>query len=189
MADLLATVEDLRTFLGEDSTSLPNVEAELLLELATGAVQAAAGQDIVQRVDDTATLMGTVGSWLHLPQLPVTAVSTVTLDGAAVSDWKRFGARLWREAGWAASPYQPSTVEVVYTHGYAPGDEGIQLARQVTLMRAGQAFADPGGRATAFSVDDYREQYVQTSAEDLPTQLRAALRKKYGPRGRLVTVG
>lgn len=190
MADLLATVADLRTLLGEDATSLPDAEATLLLEMATGAVQAAAGQDIVQRVDDTVTLMGTVSSWLHLPQLPVTAVSAVTLDGQAVGDHKVVGARLWREGGWASNPGTPSTVEVTYTHGYADGDPGLQLARSAVLATASQMFSNPTS-ATGFSIDDYREQYAQSSemAGTVPQRLQKALRRQYGPRGRLVRIG
>ena len=43
MADMLATAGDLRDLLGEDDDTLPDEQAELLLELATGEVQAATG--------------------------------------------------------------------------------------------------------------------------------------------------
>lgn len=191
MADMLATAADLRTLLGEDSTSLPDAEANLMLELATGAVQAAAGQDILQATE-TVTMMGTTESWLNLPQRPVTEVTSVSLDGESVTDFKRFGDRLWREDGWASAAYEPSEVEVVYTHGFAVADQGIQLARSAALTIAAQMFSNPSG-ATGFSIDDYREQYSQSSTSDLaglvPERLRSALRRKYGSRGRMVRIG
>jgi hypothetical protein len=192
MADILATVADLRTLLGEDGTGLADVEGQLLLELATGAVQAAAGQLLLAQVDDEATLIGTMDSWLALPEQPVTGVTSVTVDGDAVTDFTRFGARLWRESGWSTDPYRPTPVAVVYSHGYATGDQRLQLARSAVLATAAQMFANPGG-ATGLSVDDYREQYSQSSDSDLagmvPARLRAALRRAYGRRGGLVRVG
>jgi hypothetical protein len=191
MADKLATPADLRTLLGEDSASLTDAEAELMLELATGAVQAAAGQDILEATE-TITLIGTVESWLSLPQRPVTAVSSVSLDGDTVTDYKRFGDRLWREDGWASSAYEPSEVQVAYTHGLASTDQRIQLARSAVLAIAAQLFSNPNG-ATGFSIDDYREQYSQSASSDIaglvPSRLQKALRRKYGPRGRLVRIG
>lgn len=191
MADTLATVADLRTLLGEDATGLTDIEAGLMLELATGAVQAAAGQDILQATE-TITLAGTTESWLSLPQRPVTAVSSVSLDGDTVTDYKRFGDRLWRKDGWADSPYEPSEVAVAYTHGLASSDQRIQLARSATLAIAAQMFSNPNG-ATGFSIDDYREQYSQSTNSDIaglvPDRLQKALRRQYGPRGRLVRIG
>ena len=96
MADMLATAADLRALLDEDDTSLPDPKAELLLQLATGAVQAAAGQQLVASTGDTVQLMGDTDAWFTLPQRPVTAVASVTVDGATVTDYKRFGDRLGR---------------------------------------------------------------------------------------------
>ncbi|MBB3666402.1 MULTISPECIES: hypothetical protein [Prauserella salsuginis group] len=189
MADQLATAEDLRTLLGEDATGLTTAEAELLLQLATGAVQAAAGQSILQATE-TVAVMGTVESWLSLPNRPVTDVSSVTLDGAEVSDHKRFGDRLWRARGWAASAYEPSTVEVTYTHGYLTTDAGAQLARSATLMVAAQMFSNPSS-AGGFSIDDYQEQGTPNSdmAGMVPQRLQQALRRQYGPGARMVKIG
>src|SRR5690606_39380440 len=63
----------------------------------------------------------------------VTEVSSVSLDGQPIDDWQLHGSRLWRPDGWAASAYEPTTVEVTYTHGYPPGHQALQLARGATL--------------------------------------------------------
>lgn len=178
MADLLAEVGDLSTFLGEDIE--PDVE-QLLLELATAGVQVSAGQQIVEVVDDTVELIGGRDKWLPLPQRPVSAVASVEIDGSVVTDYTLFGSRLWRRQGWAPT-YKPSTVKIVYTHGYPAGDQGLQLARQATLMTAAQMRANPTG-ATGFGIDDYREQYSHAAdriAGEVPRSLGNALRQRYG---------
>src|SRR3954471_1073390 len=159
MADQLCTPADLASWLQQD---LDLSTATLLVECATAVVQeAAGGQRIIQVVGDTANVLGDTGSWLQLPQLPVTAVTSVTVDGTALvlgAGYKVFGSKLWRKFGWQTNygwpfdlayskwggypppsvvsgyPYQePSGVVVVYTHGYPAGHQSLQLARGVVL--------------------------------------------------------
>ncbi|SFO59772.1 hypothetical protein [Amycolatopsis rubida] len=192
MTDMLATAADLRALLDEDDTSLPDAKAELLLQLATGAVQTAAGQQLVFVADDTVQLLGDTDAWFTLPQRPVTAVASVTVDGGTATDYKRFGDRLWRRCGWAVRACEPSVVEVTYSHGYADGDGHLTLARSAVLALAAQMFTNPVG-AVGMSIDDYRLQFTQTSQSDLaglvPGNLRKALRRTYGARARLVKIG
>lgn len=186
MADLLASPEDLATLVGEPD--LDPALATLLIEVATGVVQAAAGgQRIVAVVDETASLMGTADRWLSLPQIPVTAVASVTIDGAVVSDWKRFGGRLWRRCGWNTTCGEPSEVTVVYSHGYEPDMQELQLARQATLGLAAQAYASPTG-VKSEAIDDYRVTYAEAAQGALSEPLRAAIRRQYGRRGGLVSL-
>jgi hypothetical protein len=107
VADQLATPTDLAARLQVPASSLDAASAAVALEGATAIVQqAAGGQRIVQVVDDVIELLGTTDSWLDLPQIPVTSVSAVTLDGtvqtlgADTNGYKRFGSRLWRRHGW-----------------------------------------------------------------------------------------
>lgn len=192
--DLLATVADLRTLLKEDSGTLTDDEGELLLGLATGAVQAAAAQQLVSATESV-TLVGTCDQWFDLPQQPVTAVAAVSVDGVVLTvsvDYKRFGARLWRRCGWAKCPDEPSEVAVTYTHGYADWDDKLALARQATLTLASKMFTNPIG-AIGMSIDDYRLQFGQSAGSDLagivPETVRRALRRTYGKRGRFTRVG
>jgi hypothetical protein len=178
----LATKEDLWALLGEDADTLPPAQADILLEIASAEVRAATKQHLSLLADDELTIMGTTDSWLALPQRPVTAVSLVTLDGDAVTDFTRFGARLWRTCGWAVCASEPSTVTLTYSHGYAADDPALDLARKQTLMLAAHLHANPTS-ATALSIDDYREQFPQASDGSsgmLPRLAAQLLRRTYG---------
>lgn len=189
MADLLAQPQDLDDLLGETVVA---ATANLLLEIATGAVQAAAGQRLVEVADDTTpTLLGTFDRWFELPERPVSSVTSVTVDGEAVTDFKRFGSRLWRTDGWAASPHVPGEVVAVYSHGYATTDHRLTLAKDVTLMLAAQAWENPTA-TTGMSIDDFRIERAQATdalLNQLPKHVTAALQKQYGRRGGLVRFG
>src|SRR5690606_41864707 len=97
----------------------------MLAGIGTAVVQGEVRQRLVQATD-TISLVGTTESWLPLPERPVTEVSSVSLDGQPIDDWQLHGSRLWRPDGWAASAYEPTTVEVTYTHGYPPGHQALQ---------------------------------------------------------------
>src|SRR5690606_16609196 len=134
-------------------------------------------------------LLGTTDSWLDLPERPVTAVSSVAVDGGAVGDYRLFGARLWRSCGWAPSPLEPSTVTVAYSHGYATDAQELQLARGAVLAVVRDWAANPTA-ATSLRIDDYAETYSAPAARlETTTHLRAALRRQYGRRGGLVRSG
>lgn len=192
MADQLATPQDLASLLGlkwAELTADQQASLTMLVEIGTAVVQAEPEQRLVAVVDDSITLLGDTGSWLWLPQRPVTAVASVSLDGTPVTDWTRFGARLWRTAGWAACAYQPSTVAVVYSHGYAPDDQKLQLARGAVLAVVRDWAANPSA-ATSLKIDDYAETYSAVAARlEASTHLRNALRRQYGQRGGLVKIG
>ncbi|GAA0738762.1 hypothetical protein Drose_04195 [Dactylosporangium roseum] len=213
MADQLATPADLASLLQSD---LDLSTATLLVEMATAVVQqAAGGQRIIQVIGDVITLGGYSDSWLDLPQIPVTAVSSVVLDGATLTpgaDYRLIGNRLWRRTGWQASlgypwdwqyapswpsarvppgyPVQePSTVVVTYTHGHAPGAQELQLARSAVLAIAKVGYANPSGAASE-AIDDYSVSYdAMAGRMEAAPHLKAALAKKYGRRGGLVRIG
>jgi hypothetical protein len=209
-ADRLATPEDLASLLQQN---VDTATATLLIETATATVQAMAGQRIVQVVDDSITLLGTSDAWLNLSQIPVTEVTSVSLDGTALASgsggYKLFGDKLWRSTGWQTNlgwfnqwpnngqiswcGPEPSEVAIVYTHGYPPDAQELQLARGAVLSLIATVYANPSGAASE-SIDDYSVQFAQTSAAmqaagDQATHLRAALRRQYGRRGGLVRIG
>lgn len=200
MADQLATPEDLASLLQQD---LDASTANLVLDAATASVQAAAGnQRILQVVGDTANLTGLTDSWLDLPQIPVTAVASVTLDGATLTagsagdpatTYRLRGNRLWRGYGWQTYVGEPSDVVVVNTHGYAAGSQDLQLARGATLSIAKGMYANPAGVARE-QIDDYAVSYARAAGEaadliEAAPGLRAALRRKYGRRIGLARLG
>ena len=196
MADQLATLQDLADALQVPLSSVPAGTGTLLLECATAVVQeAAGGQRILRVVDDTASLLSTSDSWLDLPQIPVSSVLSVTLDGTALTvgiedtNYKHRGNRLWRTAGWQTYIGQPSDVVVVNTHGYAPGAQELQLGRGAVLSLAKAQFENPSG-ASSESIDDYRVTYEAMSAmmEAAPNLVKA-LRRRYGRRAGVVRLG
>lgn len=192
MADLLATASDLAAFLQQD---IDTATATLLLEGATSIVQAVAGQRIVQVVNDSVTLDLEAcddSLWLDLPQRPVTAVSSATVGATAVTDYsvQLSRGRLWRSLGWrsATLPYwnSPSTVTVVYTHGYAAGDQRLQAARHAVLGLASSAYVNPSG-AVREQIDDYQVAYEAMSARmEAAPALQALIRRQYGRSARSV---
>jgi len=199
MADQLATLQDLADALQIPLTSLPVGTGTLLLECATAVVQqAAGGQRIVQVAGDTFELIGTTDAWLDLPQIPVSAVASATLDGTlltagtvplAPTQYRRAGNRLWREDGWQTYVGQPSNVTGVYTHGYAAGAQQLQLGRSAVLSLAKGQVPNPSGVASE-SIDDYSVTFDKMTAQmEASPFLKAALHKAYGRRSALVRLG
>jgi hypothetical protein len=195
MADQLCTPEQLASALQQD---LDTATANLWINAATAVVQAAAGnppQRILQVVDDEVTLLGDTDSWLHLPQRPVTEVKAVELDGEELTEgtasgtWRRFGARLWRDQGWASCAPEPTTVVVTYTHGWAAGAQELELARGFTLAIAKLAYSNPSG-AVREAIGDYSVAYEAAAAAlEASPHLKALLRRQYGRRAGLVRIG
>lgn len=194
MADQLATVDDLASALQQ---AVDTSTATLLIECATAVVQAVAGgQRIVRVVDDPLAKIGTTDSWLDLPQIPVVSVSTVTLDGVALTEgtlnpahYKLRGDRVWRTDGWQTYVGQPSDVALNYTHGYASGSQDLQLARSAVLGLAKGQYANPSG-VTSEAIDDYHVTYQAMSAQmEAAASLKSALRRMYGRRGSLARIG
>ncbi|MFI6302169.1 hypothetical protein ACIBCH_09880 [Amycolatopsis thailandensis] len=192
MADLLATAADLRTLLDETEETLSNDKAEAVLRTASSAVRMAARQHITAVAGDTVTLIGNPSVWFDLPQRPATAVTSVKIDGAVVTDYKVFGNRLWRSAGWEKTCGEPSAIEVVYSHGYNEWDDEIEYASGITLTLAAKLFGNVIG-AAAMSIDDFRLQFAQANvgeiAGTIPENVQKSLRHAYGSRAGLVSIG
>lgn len=196
MADQLATPEQLASALQQ---SLDRATADVWLNACTAVVQEAAdNQRILQVVDDPFTIMGLTSRWLALPQIPVTAVSLITLDGTAltavspggaVTGYRRVGNKLWRSAGWQTYAEEPSQVGGLCTHGYAVGDQNLEFARGAVLSIARLAYDNPSG-AQSEKIDDYAIAYEKAAAVmEASPNLRRSLAKKYGRRGGLVRLG
>lgn len=186
MADQLATPVDLASALQSD---LDTATATLWIECATAVVQSAAGQRIVQVIDDTVEfdLDGyDYGRYLDLPERPVTAVTSVLIGATAVTNYVlgKGRSRLWRACGWRSglTAYldEPSTATVTYTHGYPVGHQKRQLGRSAVLGLAKGVYSNAGG-VTSEKIDDYAVVYEAMSARmEASPFLAAALKKQYG---------
>jgi hypothetical protein len=190
----LATVADLAAR-GLAVTAEETTVAETYLRVASAAVREAAGTPISQTTS-TLTLEGPVTEWMSLPGQPVTAVSAVTVDGEAVTDWRLRGGRLWRAGGWSRG-WGPSEVEVAQTHGLAAVPEDIvDLVCRITGTALADYRADPEGAGVAAGdirserIGDYAVTYgsegLITSME-LPDYLRERLAARFGDGASMVT--
>ena len=177
----LAYVTDVQA-LGIDVSNVTLVQS--LIDSVSAEVREAAGCPITV-TESTITLSGVREQFIALPGGPVRSVSTVTLDGTAVTDYKIRDNRLWRLAGWGDVN---EDVVVEYTHGFdaPPAD----ITRLVCLMVAAGVNASATGwaghRGVAYeSIDDYRIGYQQGDAENvdptaLPERTKRALRDRFG---------
>jgi hypothetical protein len=135
-----ATTDDLRVELGI-TTFTEDQEARALRRIdgATGAIQRYTRQTIELTSGDVAILTGSWTPALVLPELPVTAVTSVVIDGetlTADTDYQFDGQRtLWRGDAvhdWSDWPWRyprphechwggPETkITVTYSHGFDP---------------------------------------------------------------------
>lgn len=180
MADQLVTPSELASFLQMD---LDTATATLLIELATGKVQDAAGQLLL---DGTSTAVVDVDmceydQYLALPQWPVRSVASVLIDGVADTVWKLRSQQLWRLYGWNTNPNAPTQVKATWTHGFPTGAQGLQLARDMTLALAAAGYGNPGGSVQSEQIDDYRVSYAEADARMQVTDgMRDRLREAYG---------
>lgn len=179
MADQLITPSELASALQQD---VDTATATLLIELATGKVQAAAGQRLVAGTD-TITVdvpWGDCGVWLELPQRPIRSVASVLIDGVADTSWRLREQKLWRLNGWSLNSSYPSQATVTYTRGYLAGSQGLQLARGICLGLAMAGYGNPGG-ATSEAIDDYRVTYAEADARmQVTDSMRDQLVAAYG---------
>lgn len=122
----LATATQLATHVG---ATVDTARAQQALNIASAVVRSETGQTF-EAGTSTVALPTPHGQWLTLPQRPVTAVTTITIDGLAVTDFTRYGNRLFRFAGWTASSITAPVVTVTYSHGGAVPDDvlGVVLA-------------------------------------------------------------
>lgn len=197
MADMLASTDDLENLLR--AGTIDTAAATLLIEMATAVVQAEVGQRIVRVTNDTLVLdldEYDEGPYIQLPERPVVSVASVTIGSTPVTDYvlQASRARVWRALGWRSTLIyytdQPSTTTVVYTHGYAPGDQKLQLGRATVLSMIAGLYNNPDG-ASSVKIDDYAATYAALERQLAASpNLAKLLKKQYGRPGgsaRLIT--
>lgn len=186
----LASPADLATRLNTTFTAGQTAQAQMLLDEASSLIRALTGQTLTIVTGDTITVEAPTGAWLDLPQRPVTNVESVSSDDVPVTDFKVIGNRLWRVGGWGRRfwygmwlrnvPY-PHTVTVTYDHGYAPGDERLNLAKGAACTLASQAIAQPAGNVQSEAIDDYKVVFRANAGPlQMTEQVERALIQAYG---------
>mgnify|MGYP007100061062 CR=1 FL=1 len=164
-----ATAADLEDYLGVTFTAADTVRAGLILNAATESIRAYCAQTISQATT-TAKLPGTWSYDLMLPEAPVTAVTTVTLNGDALTTnsdyyWNSRGT-LRRAADFTVAPATTAhwggpeaTVSVTYTHGYATIPDAVE---STCLSVAARLFANPAGVQSEM-LGSYQVQYDRSA--------------------------
>lgn len=169
------------------------------LKVASAAIRDAAGVPISQ-VAATVRVNAGHGALLRLPG-PITDVTSVLVDGVAVTDYIPQPNGLWRACGWATQPsmqwppqygtvggFQPVQVTVTYTFGLGEvPDDIVDLTVQLAL--AWLAHMAEGGGSTAglasVRVDDASESYTEeasgrVSPVFIPEATRIWLAERFG---------
>jgi hypothetical protein len=139
------TAADFAQRLGVTLTGAETTDADDLLELASDIIRDETGQTIEAVAADELTRPGTWSNRLRLPERPVTAVNSVTLDAVALAEsdeWYLQGDELVRVAGsWGG----PEAVLVIdYDHGWATIPGAI---RGVCLEMVARVWVNPGSVA------------------------------------------
>lgn len=191
MADQLATPADLASLVQAD---VDTASATLAIEVATAVVQAVIGHRIVEVTDEAVTVYGGTDQLLRLPGAPVTSVTSVTYAGSALAlgtasgTYRLAPGGIWRDLGWTECAWEPSPVDVVYSYGYAPGAQELQLGRGAALSLGRGLFVNPSG-VVREQIDDYAVAYAEAEAALAANPgLVALLRRQYGTKAGMVRV-
>lgn len=193
MADQLATPQDLASFLqlGAYASLTPEKQATLtmLVELATAKIQRAAGGQRIVIATTTGAVIdlppGHCDDYVLLPQLPVRAVTSVAINGTAITDFHLRSQSLWRLTGWSGYSYggysyAPPQITVTYDHGLLAGSQSLQLARGYALELSRGGWGNPLGQ-TSKAIDDYRVTYAEADARMvLPPAVEEAIADAFG---------
>lgn len=178
-----------------DAMGIPTTDvalAQSLIDSVSEEVRDAAGCPITV-TESTITLPGVNAQFIRVPGGPIRSVTSVTLDGTAITDHKIRDGRLWRRSGWGDIDQD---VTVTYLHGY--NDPPADITRLVCLMVAAGLAASSdnfaGHRGVAYERgDDYQIGYMQGDGENvdptsLPDRTRRMLQARFSG-GAYVTGG
>jgi hypothetical protein len=177
----LATIADL-TARGVTVDASEVAAVNSYLDVASALVRDAAGSPVSQTTS-TLTLEAR-GIRVALPGAPVTAVSAVSVDGVAVSDYKLLSGALTRPCGFR----EGEEVTVTYTHGLATVPADIvdivcRLAGQELIKHRNNPDALAEKPVIQERIGDYSATYSYTvlfSDMELPAYLRARLAARFG---------
>lgn len=169
----LFDLDDLAAYLQQD---IDTATATVTRTMTTGVITGFTNQ-LIEAATYTHLLPINADRTIRLPQRPVTAVTSVTVDGTALTtdtDWDWDGiSDLIVFDGWTPSEDTDWQATVVYTAGYATVPDDVTA---VALSVAGRLYnATPG--LVSESIDDYRAQYAAAVAVGLADHEKQILRR------------
>lgn len=141
-----ATPTDLGVLL-DTTIAADDPRALLLLDLASAAIRATVGLTVDEVADETITIEGNGRNSIQLPEYPVTAIASISLDGTLLvedDDYSWTSAGVLHRLPIGGLRTWTGTIEIEYTHGYATGDIPAVL-RLVCLQAAARAWINPEG--------------------------------------------
>ena len=165
----LATLDQLEAVCGPQADEAAALAA---LDQATTALQAATNQWLLPVAGDRVILDPEGADTLLLPELPVTAVGAVVVEGVALSpaEYEWSGSGILRMVGaYGCGPNFPrrlASVDVTYDHGYepTPADLSLACAHMACRILSGGSSSGPmvdGVPITAERVGSYSVSYAQ----------------------------
>ena len=176
-----ASVELLQDRLQTDFDTLDRARAENLLDSATGIIKREARQFIEQVVDDVEVFPASSSSVLLLPELPVTAVSSVvagsnplTLTDDYLVDFTA-GLLSVRYPAWLR---WQDDVTVTYTHGYATVPDDLVA---ICVEMAARAWINPRG-VLSEQIGTYSARFVNTKPGLVLLEHEEHIVRSYRPR-------
>ncbi len=182
MASPWATPEDLRNHLR--LAVIDEDQAAEKIAAAESVIRAELGQTIDAVTGDVAELVGNGRRVVNLPEMPVTAVAEVTVDGQALMAgrgcrWNRYGILTRLGGCWPLD----AVIEVAYDHGY---EEVPDVVKRVCLQVAGRAWVRPSTGLSAESLGDRSVTYDKDRTGEALSdyELRLLARYARGPESR-----
>ena len=159
-----ATAQEIADRLGVSFSTAEETQADAYCEDASDLIREYCRQELSLSTGLVMRREAPEGPWLDLPQRPVVSVSSVTVNGQAVTDYSQIGDRLYRVYGWAwpsVDTIPPmaiyglkSIVEVTYDAGNATVPNAVAATCRRMVIRA---MSNPTGVARE-SIDDYTVQ-------------------------------
>lgn len=198
-----ATSDEFAIRIGLDLTDDEAIRADALLARASGLIQGEAKQTIVLVEDDVLTMPGTTDERVTLPERPVIAVASVTLDDVALTEgasWYLDRNTLVRRSGLSMLPgglldedftrgfgSPTRTLAVTYTHGY-PADDLPPIVKGICLEAAVRVWVNPGA-AVYEAVGDTSTRYDSPGGLLLTANEARQLHRLFGNAARSITIG
>ncbi|MFF7365820.1 hypothetical protein [Streptomyces sp. NPDC008125] len=181
MAEPWASPEDLRILLRLDT--IDQEQAAAAITAAQTVVRGGLRQHVDQVHDDVLHLVGNGYPVLNLPEMPVTGVASVTVDGTALEAagyrWNRHGILRRLGGRWPLD----ADIAVTCTHGYDPVPE---VVARVTVQVAARAWVNPKEAVGSESLGDYSVSYDKARTGQALTEFEDRILEPYarGPASR-----
>ena len=137
-----ASTTDLEDYLQTTFDATDTARATKLLDHASAVIRRTARQDFDFTSNEAVTLTPTCPNTLLLPQMPVTAVASVTVDGILLTEEIDYRVQLPAGIVTHLRSRWTKPVDVVYSHGYTTLPEDLKA---ICVEMSARAWTNPMG--------------------------------------------